>query len=164
MLFILSVTFKLNKVHQLKMNYGSIGEQLELMRITHPQFQDVARAVMEIRKSKLPDPKVIGNAGSFFKNPTITNDDYFKLKNDYPNIPGFQAAGGFFKIPAAWLIEYLGWKGFRKGDAGVHGMQALVLVNYGRASGDEIWDLSEEIFHSVKKKFGISLEREVQMW
>jgi len=139
------------------------------MGVKELSIKAISDAVINIRSSKLPDPAVIGNSGSFFKNPVITNEQFLKLKDKFPSIVGFPIANGNVKLAAAWLIEHCGpsegisWKGYRKGDAGVHAKQALVLVNYANASGKEIYDLSEEIFQSVKKKYGIALEREVNV-
>jgi UDP-N-acetylmuramate dehydrogenase len=120
----------------------------------------VSDAVIQIRQSKLPDPKEIGNAGSFFKNPTIPNSQYEQLKAQYPTLPGYPSSEGV-KVAAGWLIEQAGWKGKRIGDVGVHAKQALVLVNYGEGSGEEIKSLSEQIQASVMEKFGIQLQAEV---
>ncbi|MBN1108396.1 MAG: hypothetical protein JXA55_06480, partial [Bacteroidales bacterium] len=120
-------------------------------------------AVLKIRNSKLPDPEVTGNAGSFFKNPVVSGSFADILKKDYPGLPLYEDTSGGIKVAAGWLIEQCGWKGKRIGDAGVHSHQALVLVNHGRASGMEIYKLSEKIRESVKKKFGINLEREVEV-
>lgn len=160
---ILSVTFKLNKNPQLNTSYGAIEQELEKMGVSNPTIQDVSNAVINIRQSKLPDPEKMGNAGSFFKNPVISNEQADAIKKRYPGMPGFAGNNGFTKVPAAWLIEQCGWKGFRKHDAGVHQNQPLVLVNYGHASGNEIFELSELILQSVKQHFDILLEREVNI-
>jgi UDP-N-acetylmuramate dehydrogenase len=119
---------------------------------------------MNIRRSKLPNPDEIGNAGSFFKNPTIPVQQYLELKKQFSSIPSYPVNEQMVKVPAGWLIEQCGWKGYRKDDCGVHAKQALVLVNYGDASGEEIWQLSSDIVASVIESFGIELEREVQVW
>ena len=132
-------------------------------------LQAVSQAVINIRSSKLPDPAVIGNAGSFFKNPEIGSHEFHELTRRFPGIVGYNLPKGNVKMAAGWLIEQCGpsagvtWKGFRKGDAGCHEKQALVLVNYGNAAGSEIYDLSEEILQRVKVKFGVTLEREVNI-
>ena len=160
---ILQVTLRLTTNHQLNVSYGAIRQELEAMQVQDPTIQDVAAAVIKIRRSKLPDPEVIGNAGSFFKNPVIGKHEFEVLKNNFPAIVGFATDDNQVKLAAGWLIEQCGWKGFRKGDAGCHAQQALVLVNYGKASGGEIYELSEEIKVSVKEKFGVGLEREVNI-
>jgi UDP-N-acetylmuramate dehydrogenase len=161
---ILEVTFKLTKKdHHIKTEYGAIKTELENMGITHPTIQDVSRAVINIRQSKLPDPKETGNAGSFFKNPTIPLGKFENLKQQFENIPGYPN-GDFVKVPAGWLIEQCGWKGKQIGNAASHKLQALVIVNAtGNATGKEIFDFSTEIINSVKEKFGIELEREVNI-
>ncbi|CEJ71177.1 UDP-N-acetylmuramate dehydrogenase [Chryseobacterium oranimense] len=161
---ILEVTFKLTKKdHHIKTEYGAIKTELENMGITHPTIQDVSRAVINIRQSKLPDPKETGNAGSFFKNPTIPLAQFENLKQQFENIPGYPN-GDFVKVPAGWLIEQCGWKGKHIGNAASHKLQALVIVNAtGNATGKEIFDFSTEIINSVKEKFGIELEREVNI-
>lgn len=161
---ITEVVFKLNKNAQVNTTYGNIKEELLKMGIEHPNIKEVSNAVINIRSSKLPDPKVVGNAGSFFKNPEVPNAVYHQLQLDFPNIPGYKVGEKITKIPAAWLIEQCQWKGYRNGDAGVHPKQALVLVNYGNASGKEIYNLSTLIIQSVIDKFGIELEREVQVF
>jgi UDP-N-acetylmuramate dehydrogenase len=161
---ILSVTLKLNKHPKVNVSYGSLSKELEAMGITNPTIKDVSNAVIKIRSSKLPDPDKIGNAGSFFKNPTIPNTEFEKLKMRHPDIVSFPAAEGYTKLAAGWLIEQCGWKGKRIGDAGVHKDQALVLVNYADATGKEIYDLSTQIINSVKEKFGVELEREVNIF
>ncbi len=160
---ILSVTFRLNKTAKLNTSYGAIEQELLAAGIQQPSIKDVASAVIRIRQSKLPDPAVIGNAGSFFKNPVIDASLYERLKSQYPQMPSYPAGSDAIKIAAGWLIEQCGWKGFRKHDAGCHSKQALVLVNYGSATGQEIWDLSEAIITSVADKFSITLEREVNI-
>ncbi|MGN6248754.1 MAG: UDP-N-acetylmuramate dehydrogenase [Ginsengibacter sp.] len=158
---ILNVTYRLKKVPDFNIAYGAIESELEKMKIENLTIKAVSDAVISIRTSKLPDPAIIGNAGSFFKNPVVEKEKMEELKTlDVPNYPN----GEKFKIPAGWLIEQCGWKGFRRGDAGCYDKQALVLVNYGKASGKEIYDLSEEILISVKEKFGIELEREVNIF
>ena len=133
------------------------------MGVKSPTIQDVSRAVIKIRQSKLPDPAVIGNAGSFFKNPVVDQAKFLSLSEKYPEIPAYPHEDQSVKLAAGWLIEQCGWKGYRRGDAGCHARQALVLVNYGKASGEEIYDLSEEILLSVERKFGVVLEREVNI-
>jgi UDP-N-acetylmuramate dehydrogenase len=136
--------------------------ELEKMGVQELTIQAVSDAVTHIRRSKLPDPAEIGNAGSFFKNPTVSQAQLDVLKASFPDIVGYPRPVGI-KLAAGWLIEQCGWKGYRKGDAGCHARQALVLVNYGHATGREIYDLSEEILQSVKTKFGVELEREVNI-
>lgn len=160
---IVSVTFKLTKKHQLNLEYGDIRDELKNMGIKNPGIREVAKAVCNIRRCKLPDPKEIGNAGSFFKNPSLSEKKYNKLKSSFHDLPSYSQSDNTFKIPAGWLIEQCGWKGFRKDDAGVHEKQALVLVNYGNASGMEIFQLASKIQDSVKKKFGIELDMEVNV-
>jgi UDP-N-acetylmuramate dehydrogenase len=160
---ILTVTFRLRKHPVYHTQYGAIEQELARMDVKELSIQNISRAVINIRTSKLPDPKIIGNAGSFFKNPLITQTQFDQLKNEFPLIPGYPATGHQIKTAAGWLIEQCGWKGFRKGDAGCYDKQALVLVNYGHASGDEIFSLSQSIIESVKKKFGVELEREVNI-
>jgi UDP-N-acetylmuramate dehydrogenase len=161
---ILSVTLKLNTdSKKVNTTYGTISKELEEMGITNPTISDISKAVIKIRSSKLPDPEKIGNAGSFFKNPVIANTQFEKLKAQFPDIVSFAAHDGHTKLAAGWLIEQCGWKGKRIGDAGVHKDQALVLVNYGDATGKEIYDLSTKVIESVTNKFGVELEREVNM-
>ncbi|MBA5630016.1 UDP-N-acetylmuramate dehydrogenase [Moheibacter lacus] len=160
---ILDVTFKLTKKnHELHTNYGAIQSELEKLNIQNPTIQDISKAVINIRQSKLPDPKEIGNAGSFFKNPVISKTQFEAIQKEFPNISAYPS-GNELKLAAGWLIENAGWKGKRFGDAGVHEKQALVLVNYGKASGKEIFDLSQSILDDVQEKFGILLEREVNI-
>ena len=160
---ILNVTFRLNKKPHFNTSYGAIMQELDKMGVHDLSIQAISQAIINIRTSKLPDPKQIGNAGSFFKNPTVTKAVYDKLGSKYPDLIAFPLQDGSMKLAAGWLIEQCGWKGYRKGDAGCHDKQALVLVNYGNASGNELYALSEEIQKSVKKKFGVSLEREVNV-
>lgn len=160
---ITSVTYRLNKVPQYNTSYGAIKQELEKMGVTLPTIQSISQAVINIRSSKLPNPFEIGNAGSFFKNPQVPVDDYNRLKDTYPSIVGFPVNESTTKVAAGWLIEQCGWKGYRKGDAGCYPQQALVLVNYGKATGRDIFELSEEIIESVKTKFGVELEREVNL-
>jgi len=162
--FITSVVYKLDKRPKYNTSYGAIEQELESMGVHELSVKAIAYAVMHIRTSKLPDPKVIGNAGSFFKNPAIHKKLFSIIQGRYPNIPYYKVNDKLVKVPAGWLIEQCGWKGFKKGDAGVHAKQALVLVNYGSAKGSDIWKLSGEILSSVKERFGIELEREVQVW
>ncbi len=162
--FITSVLYKLSKKPVYNTAYGAIETELQNMGVQDLSVNAIARAVMNIRASKLPDPKVIGNAGSFFKNPTVTNEYFEQLHATYDQLPSYKVNDTHVKIPAAWLIEHCGWKGYRSKDMGVHARQALVLVNYGNAAGNEIWRLSGEIVKSVNERFGITLEREVQVW
>ena len=180
---ILNVTFRLNKTPVFHTEYGAIREELDRMGVQELSIRAVSQAVIHIRSAKLPDPAQIGNAGSFFKNPTIPGDQFAALQTAFPGIVGYPApsqsaasapsqsapaspgapAPGPTKLAAGWLIEQCGWKGYRRGDAGCHARQALVLVNYGNATGREIYDLSEEILVSVRQKFGVTLEREVNI-
>ncbi|BDD09578.1 UDP-N-acetylenolpyruvoylglucosamine reductase [Fulvitalea axinellae] len=162
--FIVSVTVRLSKKPKLNVSYGAIRSVLEEKGIVEPKVKDVCEAVMEIRKSKLPDPAKIGNGGSFFKNPSVTKEVFDKLSESFPERPFYKNSDGTFKIPAGWMIEMCGWKGKRDGDAGVHDKQALVLVNHGNASGKNILDLSRKIQDSVFEKFGIRIEPEVNVW
>jgi UDP-N-acetylmuramate dehydrogenase len=160
---IMNVTYRLNKAPVFNTSYGAIGQELEKMGAKDLSIKAISQAVINIRSSKLPDPKKIGNAGSFFKNPHVSATTFKKLKGDFPKIVGYIQENGDYKLAAGWLIEYCGWKGFRRGDAGCHTWQSLVLVNYGGASGREIFDLSEEILQNVKERFGVVLEREVNI-
>ena len=160
---IVDVTYRLSKQPQFNTSYGAIEQELNKMGVKELTIQAVSHAVINIRSSKLPDPKDIGNAGSFFKNPSVAKEKFLQLKQQFENIVGYENADGTMKLAAGWLIEQCGWKGFRSGDAGVHAKQALVLVNYGNATGDEIFILSEKIMDSVVRKFGVQLEREVNI-
>lgn len=162
--FISSVTLSLtNNVHQLNISYGAIGDVLKQMNVLQPTIRDVSDAVISIRSSKLPDPKKIGNAGSFFKNPVIDADKYNRIKSQHPNIPGYISDNQEVKVPAGWLIEQCSLKGYRSGDVGVHQHQALVLVNYNDGSGNEVLELSKKIQRAVKDKFDIELHAEVNI-
>jgi len=161
---ILSVTLRLNKNPKVNVSYGSLSKELESMGVTNPSIKDVSNAVIKIRSSKLPDPDKLGNAGSFFKNPVISDVEFVKIKEEHPNVISFPSADGYVKLAAGWLIEQSGWKGKQIGDAGVHKDQALVLVNYGNATGKEIYDLSTQVINSVKEKFGVELERKVNIF
>ncbi len=157
------VTFRLSKKPEFRIGYGAIREELDRMRVTELSIRAVSDAVIRIRQSKLPDPAKVGNAGSFFKNPSVAADRYQQLKKSNPGVVGYENADGTIKLAAGWLIEQAGWKGYRRGDAGVHDRQALVLVNHGQATGEEIVQLSEDIMASVREKFGVELEREVNL-
>jgi UDP-N-acetylmuramate dehydrogenase len=160
---ITSVTFRLNKFPIFNTSYGAIETELQKMGVQTPSIKSISDAVIRIRQSKLPDPKVIGNAGSFFKNPTINNIDFENLKKEFSAIVGYTAGMNETKLAAGWLIEKAGFKGYRLNDAGCHDKQALVLVNYGNATGEEILDVSEKIINAVKLMFNVSLEREVNI-
>jgi UDP-N-acetylmuramate dehydrogenase len=160
---ILSVTFKLKKQPVFHTSYGAIEQELQKMGVKELSIKAITDAVINIRKSKLPDPKEIGNAGSFFKNPSVSKLKFDELKKQFPGIVGYNNPDGSVKLAAGWLIEQCNWKGYRKGDAGCYEKQALVLVNYGMAKGEEILALSELILISVKEKFGVTLEREVNI-
>ncbi len=157
---ITSVTFRLDEHPKLNTRYGSVSEELNKMGVSSPTIADVREAVCRIRRSKLPDPEELGNAGSFFKNPVVSEKAFRTLKNEYPQIAAYPTAQGI-KLAAGWLIEQAGWKGYRQGDAGVHDKQALVLVNHGDATGKDILDLAGRIRKSVQTRFGVSLEPEV---
>ncbi|MDR9417482.1 UDP-N-acetylmuramate dehydrogenase [Gracilimonas sp.] len=159
---ITDVTLRLNKNGEVNTSYRALSEKLDEKGITNPTIKQVSDAVTEIRQSKLPDPTEIGNTGSFFKNPIIDKVDFTKLQKKFPEIPHYPS-GNRIKIPAAWLIDQCGWKGKRVGDAGVHKMQALVIVNYGGATGQDIWELAKKIQQSVTEHFGITLRPEVNV-
>ncbi len=160
---ITSVTYKLYKKPHFNTSYGAINQELEKMEVKELSIQAISQAVINIRTSKLPDWKVIGNAGSFFKNPTIDNEKFNLLKNTFSTMPSYPVDHNHTKLAAGWLIEQCGWKGYRNGDAGCFPKQALVLVNYGSATGGQIFELSEAIIQSVKEKFDVLLEREVNI-
>lgn len=162
--FISSITLRLTtKNHRINTSYGGIKDHLDKQNIAVPTIHDVSQSVIAIRKSKLPDPAVMGNAGSFFKNPVITVEQLKKLQVKFPEIPSYNADNQLFKVPAGWLIEKAGWKGKRINDVGVHDKQALVIVNHRDASGEEIFSLSQKIIDDVQEKFNIQLVREVNI-
>ncbi|WP_163707455.1 UDP-N-acetylmuramate dehydrogenase [Mangrovibacterium lignilyticum] len=156
-----SVVFRLDKFVEYKLGYGDLKAEVERRGGENIHF--VRDAVIAIRESKLPDPEKLGNAGSFFKNPVVVNDVATKLKDGFPAMPIYPAGDGESKLAAGWLIEQCGWKGFREGDAGVHEKQALVLVNYGKASGKDIFELAVRIQQDVFNRFGVQLEPEVNI-
>ena len=160
---ITSVTFRLNKEPVFNTSYGAIENELQRMGIQDFSIKAISDAVINIRRSKLPDPKIIGNAGSFFKNPTVKNEEFENLKKEFPEIVGYAIGANETKIAAGWLIEKCGFKGYRLNDAGCHKKQALVLVNYGHATGEEILHVSEKIINAVKLMFGVTLQREVNI-
>lgn len=157
------VTLELTKRdHRIRTDYGAIASELEKQGIKKPTPKQISDVVVAIRQSKLPDPNEIGNSGSFFKNPVVSTEKAEELQASYPNMPSYPAEGGT-KLAAGWIIDQCGWKGYRKNDAGVHEHQALVLVNYGRATGEEIHSLATSIMEDVYKKFGVQLEPEVNL-
>ncbi len=158
---ITSVRFRLSKMPVFHTSYGAIQDTLREMGVGELSVKAISEAVCRIRRSKLPDPAQIGNAGSFFKNPEIPKAQYDALKAQYPDIPGYITSQDLVKVPAGWLIEQCGWKGKIVGDTGVHKLQALVLVNYGNAKGREIKALAEQVQQSVQERFGIRLTPEV---
>jgi len=161
---ITSVSFKLTKQnHNFNTSYGAIETELTSKNIAKPNLKNISDAIIAIRKSKLPDPKEIGNSGSFFKNPVITKAHFLTLQKTYPEIPSYIVSENQVKVPAGWLIEKAGFKGKRFGDFGVHKKQALVLVNYNNATGKEIYNLAETIQKEIKSKFDINLEIEVNV-
>ena len=163
-IIITSVGFKLTKRnHKLNTSYGAIETELSSKNILKPSLKNISDAVIKIRKSKLPDPKEIGNSGSFFKNPVISKKQFLELQKAHANMPNYMVSENEIKVPAGWLVEQSGFKGKRFGDAGVHEKQALVLVNYGNASGQDILKLAKKIQKTVVTKFGISLEIEVNI-
>ncbi len=156
---ITAVELRLQRSAALKLDYAGVREELAAMQISKPAAADVSAAICRLRQRKLPDPAVIGNAGSFFKNPVVSEHQAAQLQEQHPGLPIFNAPDGR-KLSAAWLIEQCGWKGFREGDAGVSQKHALVLVNHGHAAGTQIWSLAQRIRDSVQEKFGIRLEPE----
>lgn len=161
---ITSVTFKLTKRnHKLTTSYGAIEAELALQQITNPTVKNVSDAVIAIRQSKLPDPKELGNSGSFFKNPIISKQDFEGIHQKFPLMPFYEISETEVKVPAGWLIEQAGFKGKRFGDAGIHKNQALVLVNYGQATGQEILTVAKTIQTTIQSLFSISIETEVNI-
>lgn len=161
---ITNVVFKLTKRnHKLNTSYGAIEAELEKQQITIPTLKDVSNAVIAIRQSKLPDPKELGNSGSFFKNPIVLKSDFESIQQKFPSMPFYEVSETEVKVPAGWLIEQAGFKGKRFGDAGIHKNQALVLVNYGQASGQEILEVARTIQATIASKYGISIETEVNI-
>jgi len=160
---ILNVILKLNKQPKFHTQYGAIEKELETMKVKELSIQNISQAVINIRSAKLPNPKIIGNAGSFFKNPIVSKFRRYTIWEYHKDVVSYAIDEMNFKLAAAWLIEKCGWKGYRNGDAGCNPLQPLVLVNYGNATGQEIYDLSEQIIESVKKEFSVVLEREVNI-
>jgi UDP-N-acetylmuramate dehydrogenase len=166
---ILEVCFRLRKQPVFNTSYGALRQELEQMGVQQLSIRAISEAVIRIRSSKLPNPAVLGNAGSFFKNPAVSREKFESLKQRFPQVIGYENADNSVKLAAGWLIEHSGpeegtsWKGYRRGDAGCHEKQALVLVNYGNARGDELFRLSEDILQSVHQKFDVLLEREVNI-
>lgn len=160
---ITAVTFRLSKKPIVNTSYGAISSELEAMNVKVPGIKDVSQAVINIRSSKLPNPKVIGNAGSFFKNPEVDKSVFQSLKIRFPSMVAYEMENGKYKLAAGWLIESSGLKGYVSGNAAVHDKQALVLVNKGKATGSEIFALSDHVLQTVFSKFGIQLEREVNI-
>lgn len=161
---ITDVTFKLTKKnHNINTSYGAIDVELAKNNISNPTLKQVSDAVIAIRQSKLPNPKELGNSGSFFKNPIITKTDYEKIKQHYPEMPHYVVSETEVKVPAGWLIEQAGFKGKRFGDAGIHKNQALVLVNYGNATGQEILAVAKDIQNTILEKYSIQIEAEVNV-
>jgi UDP-N-acetylmuramate dehydrogenase len=160
---IMSVTFRLNKQPKFNTQYGAIEQELDRMCVGELTLKKIAQAVINIRTSKLPDPNKIGNAGSFFKNPMVSNQTYLELKSKYPSIAAYPSLNDTHKLAAGWLIEQCGFKGVRKDNVGTYEKQALVLVNYGNAKGNEVLNFSTEIINTVKEKFNVILEREVNI-
>lgn len=161
---ITSVSLKLSKnTHKLNIDYGAIKSELSNLKITEPNIKDISKAVINIRESKLPNPKEIGNGGSFFKNPVISEEAFKLLQNDFPDAPYYVISDSEIKVPAGWLIETAGFKGKRFGDYGIHNKQALVLVNYGNALGEDIYKLAQLIQQTVLRLFNIKIETEVNI-
>lgn len=160
---IASVSFRLKKRAKVNTSYGAINSELQSMNITQPSIRDVSNAVIRIRQSKLPDPKVTGNAGSFFKNPEVSAEKYYELKNRFENLVAYPLPNGNYKLAAGWLIEQCDLKGYEYKGAAVHTKQALVLINKNQATGNDVYELSSYVLQQVFEKFGVNLEREVNI-
>jgi UDP-N-acetylmuramate dehydrogenase len=158
-----SVSFRLKKEAPVNTSYGAINAELQNMNVTNPGIKEVSQAVINIRKSKLPDPAVLGNAGSFFKNPEVNETTFLRLKAAFPDLVAYHLENGEYKLAAGWLIEQCGLKGFEQEGAAVHSKQALVLVNKNNAQGKHVYNLSTYVIEAVNKKFGVKLEREVNI-
>ncbi|KAA8715167.1 UDP-N-acetylmuramate dehydrogenase [Pseudomonas cannabina] len=161
---ILRVRFRLTREANLHLEYGPVRQRLNELDIDKPTPFDVSRAICAIRSEKLPDPAVLGNAGSFFKNPVVSADLYLTIKHEHPGIVGYPQPDGRVKLAAGWLIEQAGWKGYRDGDAGVHTLQSLVLVNYGQATGLQLLELARRIQTDIAERFGVTLEMEPNLY
>lgn len=161
--FISYIHLKLSKIPRPRIDYGDLKNYFASKGTLNPTPEEISLAVIEIRKNKLPDPKILGNSGSFFKNKIITPSEFEALQGRFPDMPFYAQENGDYKIPSAWLIETCGFKGKKSGDVGCHDKQALVLVNYGTAKGEQILAFSEEIMQAVLQRFGIQLEREVNI-
>lgn len=161
---ILRVRFKLSFSASLHLDYGPVRQRLEEQGIKEPSPIHVSRAICAIRSEKLPDPATLGNAGSFFKNPLVPAEPFAQIKSAWPGVVGYPQADGQVKLAAGWLIEQAGWKGFRDGDAGVHALQSLVLVNYGQASGKQLLALAQRIQSDILERFGVALEMEPNLY
>lgn len=157
------VEFDLSLTPTFHTEYGAIQAELETMGVTELSIRAISDAVIRIRQSKLPDPAQIGNAGSFFKNPVVPHAEYERIREAHPSVVAYPAGEGHMKLAAGWLIDQAGWKGHLRGTHGVHDRQALVLVNHGGAQGQDIWQLSEDILQDVKARYGVTLEREVNI-
>ena len=160
---ICNVTFRLNKIHKLRSSYENIAAELEKLGVSDPAMADIRQAILNIRAEKIPSPDIYGNAGSFFKNPVVDKDVADVIKESYPTLVTYDVSEFAVKIPAGWLIEQCGWKGRRFGDAGIHRKQALVILNYGKATGREILNMAKQVQYNVIEKFGINLEMEVNI-
>ena len=161
---ILRVRFKLSFSARLHLDYGPVRQRLQEQGIHEPTPMHVSRAICEIRSEKLPDPAVLGNAGSFFKNPVVPAELAERIRQTHPGLVAYPQPDGQMKLAAGWLIEQAGWKGFREGDAGVHALQSLVLVNYGSATGLDLLTLAQRIQADILERFGVTLEMEPNLY